>query len=128
MILLGVAPCTAMVFVWSRLCAGDANYTLVQVAINDLIMVFAFRADRRAPAWGEPGARALGHPADGCGAVCGGASGGRVAHPGAIDQRGRIERLEQRLKPLAIVGLIATVLLLFMVQAQAILSNPWRLC
>jgi ACR3 family arsenite transporter len=42
MILLGVAPCTAMVFVWSRLCAGDPNYTLVQVAINDLIMVFAF--------------------------------------------------------------------------------------
>jgi len=42
MILLGVAPCTAMVFVWSRLCDGDANYTLAQVAINDLIMVFAF--------------------------------------------------------------------------------------
>ena len=42
MILLGVAPCTAMVFVWSRLSDGDANYTLVQVAVNDLIMVFAF--------------------------------------------------------------------------------------
>ncbi|WP_414683303.1 arsenic resistance protein, partial [Methylophaga sp. UBA3996] len=42
MILLGVAPCTAMVFVWSQLVKGDANYTLVQVSINDLIMVFAF--------------------------------------------------------------------------------------
>ena len=42
MILLGVAPCTAMVFVWSQLTKGDANYTLVQVSINDLIMVFAF--------------------------------------------------------------------------------------
>ena len=41
-ILLGVAPCTAMVFVWSHLTKGDANYTLVQVAVNDLIMVFAF--------------------------------------------------------------------------------------
>ncbi len=46
MILLGVAPCTAMVFVWSHLTKGDtkgdANYTLVQVSINDLIMVVAF--------------------------------------------------------------------------------------
>ncbi|MCY4046399.1 MAG: ACR3 family arsenite efflux transporter [Cellvibrionales bacterium] len=42
MILLGVAPCTAMVFVWSQLVKGDANYTLAQVSINDLIMVFAF--------------------------------------------------------------------------------------
>ncbi len=42
MILLGVAPCTAMVFVWSQLVKGDANYTLVQVSVNDLIMVFAF--------------------------------------------------------------------------------------
>lgn len=42
MILLGVAPCTAMVFIWSQLVRGDANYTLVQVSINDIIMVFAF--------------------------------------------------------------------------------------
>jgi ACR3 family arsenite transporter len=42
MILLGVAPCTAMVFLWSQLCDGDANYTLVQVSVNDIIMVFAF--------------------------------------------------------------------------------------
>ena len=42
MILLGVAPCTAMVFVWSHLMKGDSNYTLVQVSVNDLIMLFAF--------------------------------------------------------------------------------------
>ncbi|WP_258364144.1 ACR3 family arsenite efflux transporter [Halomonas sp. LBP4] len=41
-ILLGAAPCTAMVFVWSFLTRGDAAYTLVQVALNDLIMLFAF--------------------------------------------------------------------------------------
>lgn len=42
LILLGAAPCTAMVFVWSNLCRGDANFTISQVALNDLIMVFAF--------------------------------------------------------------------------------------
>jgi ACR3 family arsenite transporter len=42
LILLGAAPCTAMVFVWSNLCGGNANFTLSQVAINDLVMVFAF--------------------------------------------------------------------------------------
>jgi arsenite transporter len=41
-ILLGAAPCTAMVFVWSYLSDGDANYTLVQVSVNDLILVIAF--------------------------------------------------------------------------------------
>ena len=42
LILLGAAPCTAMVFVWSQMTNGDANYTLVQVSVNDLIMVVAF--------------------------------------------------------------------------------------
>ena len=42
MILLGVAPCTAMVFVWSSLTKGDPNYTLLQVSVNDIIMIFAF--------------------------------------------------------------------------------------
>lgn len=41
-ILLGAAPCTAMVFVWSYLTKGDAAYTLVQVSLNDIIMLFAF--------------------------------------------------------------------------------------
>lgn len=42
LIILAAAPCTAMVFVWSNLCGGEPNYTLSQVALNDLIMVFAF--------------------------------------------------------------------------------------
>ena len=42
LILLAAAPCTAMVFVWSRLCNGDPLFTLSQVALNDTIMVFAF--------------------------------------------------------------------------------------
>jgi ACR3 family arsenite transporter len=41
-ILLGAAPCTAMVFVWSYLTKGDANYTLIQVSVNDLILLIAF--------------------------------------------------------------------------------------
>src|SRR5690606_33817070 len=41
-ILLAAAPCTAMVFVWSHLCDGEARFTLSQVALNDLIMVVAF--------------------------------------------------------------------------------------
>lgn len=42
LILLAAAPCTAMVFVWSRLCGGDPNFTLAQVALNDSIMIVAF--------------------------------------------------------------------------------------
>ncbi|MDR3438422.1 ACR3 family arsenite efflux transporter [Telmatospirillum sp.] len=42
LILLAAAPCTAMVFVWSNLCHGEPHFTLSQVALNDLIMVFAF--------------------------------------------------------------------------------------
>lgn len=42
LILLAAAPCTAMVFVWSNLCDGEPKFTLSQVAINDVIMLFAF--------------------------------------------------------------------------------------
>ena len=124
MILLGVAPCTAMVFVWSRLCDGDANYTLAQVAINDLIMVFAF-----APiAALLLGVSKVIVPWD----TLVTAVGLFVVVPLAagwltrliLRSPGRIERLEQRLKPVAIGSLIATVLVLFMVQARAILANP----
>jgi arsenite transporter len=41
-VLLGAAPCTAMVFVWSYLTRGDASYTLIQVSVNDLILIFAY--------------------------------------------------------------------------------------
>ena len=42
MILLGLAPCTAMVFVWSNLTKGDPNFTLLQVSVNDIILLFVF--------------------------------------------------------------------------------------
>ncbi|GGK43846.1 ACR3 family arsenite efflux transporter [Salinarimonas ramus] len=42
LILLGAAPCTAMVFVWSNLCRGEPRFTITQVALNDVVMVFAF--------------------------------------------------------------------------------------
>jgi len=42
LILLGAAPCTAMVFVWSQMTKGDPAYTLVQVSVNDLVMIVAF--------------------------------------------------------------------------------------
>ena len=48
-IILAAAPCTAMVFVWSYLSDGDPAYTLVQVAVNDLIMLVAFAPDREVP-------------------------------------------------------------------------------
>ena len=124
MILLGVAPCTAMVFVWSRLSDGDPNYTLVQVAVNDLIMVFAFApiaalllgvSDVLVP-WDTM------ITAVGLFVVVPLAAGWLMRV--LLQSPGRIERLEMQLKPLAITSLIATVLLLFMVQAQAILSNP----
>jgi len=61
MILLGVAPCTAMVFVWSQLVKGDPSYTLVQVSVNDIVMVFAF-APIAAFCWGSPHSPFLGKP------------------------------------------------------------------
>ena len=124
MILLGVVPCTAMVFVWSRLCDGDANYTLAQVAINDLIMVFAF-----APlAALLLGVSKVIVPWD----TLVTAVGLFVIVPLAagwltrliLRTPGRIGLLERRLKPWAIVSLLATVLVLFTVQANAILANP----
>jgi ACR3 family arsenite transporter len=42
LIILAAAPCTAMVFVWSRLCKGEPHFTLTQVTLNDIIMIFAF--------------------------------------------------------------------------------------
>ena len=124
MILLGVAPCTAMVFVWSRLSDGDPNYTLVQVALNDLIMVVAFApiaalllgvSDVLVP-W-DTMLTAVGL------FVVVPLVAGWFTRLSLRSVR-RIERLETRLKPLSIGALIATVLLLFMVQAQAILANP----
>jgi len=124
MILLGVAPCTAMVFVWSQLTKGDANYTLVQVSVNDIIMVFAF-----APIAGLLlGVSDITVPWDTLllSVVL------YVLLPliaGFITRQwlGSDERVAHfvgRLKPVSVMGLLATVVLLFGFQAETILAKP----
>ena len=127
MILLGVAPCTAMVFVWSQMVRGDANYTLVQVSINDLIMVFAFApiaalllgvTDIVVP-WQTLLLSVILY------VVIPLLAGyfTRRALDGNHDEQ-RVQALTQRFKPFSVLGLLATVVLLFGFQAQTILANP----
>ena len=124
LILLGAAPCTAMVFVWSQLTRGDENYTLLQVSLNDVVMVFAFApivafllgvTDIEVP-WetlvlsvvlfvllpllaGIWTRKRLGSAA-------------------------RIEGFQAHVKPWSVIGLIATVTILFGLQGQVILDRP----
>ncbi|MEJ8472996.1 ACR3 family arsenite efflux transporter [Roseibium algae] len=127
MILLGVAPCTAMVFVWSQLVRGDANYTLVQVSINDIIMVFAF-APITALLLGVtdivvPWETLLLSVAL---YVIIPLAAGYVTRK-ALDSSGNNDRIEQftaRIKPFSVMGLLATVVLLFGFQAQTIVDKP----
>lgn len=122
MILLGVAPCTAMVFVWSQLTRGDPNYTLVQVSVNDIIMIFAFApiaafllgvTDITVP-WETLLLSVVLY----------------VVLPlvaGYLTRRhlhDRVSGLVHRLKPLSVMGLLATVVLLFGFQAETIIGNP----
>jgi ACR3 family arsenite transporter len=127
MILLGVAPCTAMVFVWSQLTKGDPNYTLVQVSVNDIIMIFAFApltafllgvSDISVP-WETLLTSVLLY----------------VLLPliAGVLTRKRLElRAEKdtindflhRLKPWSVTGLLLTVALLFGFQAETILQQP----
>lgn len=127
MILLGVAPCTAMVFVWSHLTKGDANYTLVQVAVNNLVMIFAF-----APiAAFLLGVSDVTVPWDtlllsvGLYVVIPLVAG--VLTRKVLDSKQQPSRLNhfiQKLKPISIAGLLATVVLLFGFQAETILTSP----
>ena len=129
MILLGVAPCTAMVFVWSELTKGDANYTLVQVSINNLILVFAFAPIARfllgvtelAVPWDTLVASVVIFVAIPLGA-------GMATHRGFRNRGGKagIERLSSRLKPISSVGLLLTVVVLFGFQADTIIEQPGR--
>lgn len=123
MILLGVAPCTAMVFVWSHLTDGDANYTLIQVSVNDLIMVFAFApiaglllgvTDITVP-WGTLVVSVVAFIVI---PLAAGIATQRVL------ERERLERLGRKLKPTAILGLLLTVVLLFGFQAETIVARP----
>lgn len=127
MILLGVAPCTAMVFVWSQLTKGDANYTLVQVSINDVIMIFAF-----APIAGLLlGVTDITVPWDTLllSVIL------YVIIPlfaGFVTRRllerkndsARVGNFLSTMKPWSIIGLLATVTLLFGFQSETILSKP----
>lgn len=127
MILLGTAPCTAMVFVWSQLVRGDANYTLVQVSINDIILVFAF----------APIAALLLGVTDiivpwqtlflsvALYVVIPLAAGyiTRKKLDSSADKLA-ILRFTTSIKPFSILGLLATVTLLFGFQAQTIIEQP----
>jgi ACR3 family arsenite transporter len=127
MILLGVAPCTAMVFVWSQLVRGDANYTLVQVSINDIIMVFAF-APLTALLLGVtdivvPWQTLLLSVAL---YVVIPLAAGYVTRKvlDGSESQDRIGNFSAKVKPFSVMGLLATVVLLFGFQAQTILSQP----
>ena len=126
MILLGVAPCTAMVFVWSQLTDGDPNYTLVQVSVNDLIMIFAF-----APIAGFLlGVTDVTVPWD----ILLFSVALYVLLPlmaGALTQKlllrageAQLQSFLMMVKPLSIAGLLATVVLLFGFQAGTIIASP----
>lgn len=127
MILLGVAPCTAMVFVWSQLTKGDPNYTLVQVSVNNVIMIFAFApisafllgvSDIQVP-WETLIISVVLYvllP------LIAGIVTRKLLNNGKGEQS--VNRLLASLKPWSVVGLLATVVLLFGFQAETIVADP----
>lgn len=126
MILLGVAPCTAMVFVWSHLTKGDPNYTLVQVSVNDIVMIFAFApiaafllgvTDIHVP-WETLLLSVVLY------VVLPLAAG--VITRTLLASRGvsTVNTFISNLKPWSIIGLLATVVLLFGFQARVIIDQP----
>jgi ACR3 family arsenite transporter len=129
MILLGVAPCTAMVFVWSQLTNGNANYTLAQVSINDLILVFAFApiaglllgvTDLAVP-WSTLVASVVIF-------VVIPLTAGLLTRSSLLRRGGpeAVEQFAHRWKPTSIIGLLFTVVLLFGFQAETIVDEPGR--
>ncbi|EGN74639.1 arsenical-resistance protein [Idiomarina sp. A28L] len=144
-ILLGVAPCTAMVFVWSQLTKGDPSYTLLQVSVNDVILIFAFaplagmllgltdlsvpwetltlsvvlyvvlpliagvlvrRAFLRSDTSSEP------------------ERDSEAPKPLTPAQQ-NLANFQSKIKPISIIGLCLTVLILFGLQAQSIIQSPF---
>jgi ACR3 family arsenite transporter len=127
LVLLGAAPCTAMVFVWSNLCEGDPTYTLSQVALNDLIMVFAF-----APLVGLLlGVASVTVPWDTLllsvmlyivlPVIVAQLWRRRVLGTG---DRPALDRLLAALSPVSIAALLVTLVLLFGFQGRQIVSQP----
>ena len=124
LILLGAAPCTAMVFVWSQLTKGDEGYTLLQVSVNDVVMVFAFApivafllgvTDIAVP-WGTLVLSVVLFVALPLAAG--------IWKRKALGSPARIDAFRDRIKPWSVVGLIATVMILFGLQGQVILDRP----
>lgn len=127
-IILGAAPCTAMVFVWSYLSDGDPNYTLVQVSVNDLIILVAF-----IPIVGLLlGITDVVIPYDTLVAsvlifVVVPLVAGVITQRILLRSRGEKwfkEVFLPRLKPVSIIALLVTLVLLFAFQGQNIISNP----
>jgi arsenite transporter len=127
-IILGAAPCTAMVFVWSYLSDGDPNYTLVQVSVNDLIILVAF-----IPIVGLLlGITNVSIPYDTLVAsviifVVVPLVAGVITQRIILKAKGE-EWFKKvflpKLKPVSIIALLVTLLLLFAFQGQNILNNP----
>ena len=126
-ILLGAAPCTAMVFVWSNLTRGDATYTLIQVSVNDVIMVFAFApivalllgvTDIAVP-WNTLILSVVLY-------ILIPLIAGLVTRNALLARSGEaaVDAFRDRIKPITIIGLLATVVLLFGFQGQVILETP----
>lgn len=124
LIILAAAPCTAMVFVWSRLTDGHPQFTLSQVALNDVIMVFAF-----APIVGLLlGVASIVVPWDTLllSVML------YVVMPVALAYasrriliaRGRLDVVLQAMEPISMAALLATVVLLFGFQGEQILAQP----
>jgi ACR3 family arsenite transporter len=134
MILLGVAPCTAMVFIWSQMTKGDANYTLVQVSINDIIMIFAFApltalllgvSDIQVP-WNTLLISVLLYvllPLI-AGALTRSLLDKKAAEAAETAEHKNVDRFVAALKPWSMLGLLGTVVLLFGFQAKTILTEP----
>ena len=127
MILLGAAPCTAMVFVWSHLTKGDATYTLVQVSLNDIIMIFAFAplvavllgvTEITVP-WETLLLSVLLYVV--IPLVSGYLTRVQLMKRGGIEQ---VTQFTDGLKPFTIIGLLLTIVLLFGFQGGIILSQP----
>ncbi len=127
-ILLGAAPCTAMVFVWSYLTKGDPEYTLVQVAINDLILLIAFIPIVKFLL----GVTNIAIPYDTLISsvlifVVIPLAVGYLINKSLIKMRGKewfTSVFLVKLKPVSIVALLSTLVLLFAFQGERILDNP----
>jgi ACR3 family arsenite transporter len=127
LILLAAAPCTAMVFVWSNLCEGEPTYTLSQVALNDLLMVFLF-----APLVSLLlGVAAITVPWDTLLIsvalyIVVPVVVAQVARQALLASGGKdaLDRTLARLSPMSLVSLLATLVLLFGFQGEQIVAQP----